>query len=54
MVEFKQITFNEIITKLNSIEEFRLCDTNTYSLDTIQVYTVDDHSHTAFIVYSKH
>jgi len=53
VVEFKQITFNEIITKLNGIEEFRLCQTKSYNLDTIQVHTVDDHSLTSYIVYSK-
>lgn len=53
IVEFNQITFNEIITKLNRIEEFRLCHTNSYTLDTIQAYTVEDQPKTSYIVYLK-
>lgn len=53
IIEFNQITFNEIIIKLNSIEEFGLCHTNSYTLDTIQAYTVDDQPKTSYIVYNK-
>lgn len=51
IVEFKQITFNEIITKLNDMEEIRLGPINI--LDTIQAYTVDHQQHTCYIIYIK-
>ena len=53
MVEFKQITLQEIITKLNDIEEIRLGHTNLYTLDTIQAYTLEEHSQTCYIIYNE-
>lgn len=53
IVDFKEITINEIITKINCAEELRLHTINTYTLDTIQAYCEDDSEVSCYIIYNE-